>query len=150
MLQNLTAEELSYPQAGKFRYFIYRFIFNGQVGSNGYTTKFIPQSIGLNSDFSAASWSITALAAGIDDITSEVEVILSAANVLFVPTVGIYTNKLAAYVQKVTTTSNVYFQVAIQSLSITEANTLSVTSDLTCTFSGSISITYSTSVSNIN
>ena len=120
------------------------------MGSNGYTTKFIPQSIGLNSDFSTASWSITALAAGIDDITSEVGVILSAANKPFNPATGAYTNLSAVYVQGATTTSNVYFQVAAQSLSVTEANTLFVTPDLTCAFSGSISIVYSTSVSTVN
>ena len=42
--------------------------------SAGYTTKFVPQSISLNSDFSSATWSMTALSAGTDDIVAQSDV----------------------------------------------------------------------------
>ena len=40
----------------------------------GYTTKFVTQSISLNSDFSLAIWPITALLAGTDDIVAQSDV----------------------------------------------------------------------------
>ena len=42
--------------------------------SAGYTTKFVPQSISLNSYFSSATWSMTVLLAGTDNIVTQNDV----------------------------------------------------------------------------
>ena len=44
-----------------------------------YTTKFVPQSISLNSDFSSAAYSMTAFSAGTDDIVAQSDVIHAEA-----------------------------------------------------------------------
>ena len=44
------------------------------IMNNGYSTKFVPQSISLHSDFSSASWSMATLSAGTDDIVTQSDV----------------------------------------------------------------------------
>ena len=39
-------------------------------------------------------------------------------------------------------TSDMYYQIVTQSLSVVESNTVSITADLPCSFSGSTSIIY--------
>ena len=48
--------------------------------NNGYKTKFVPQLISLNSDFSSATWSMTALSAGTDDIVDQSDVLPEEAS----------------------------------------------------------------------
>ena len=48
--------------------------------NNGYKTKFVPQLISLNSDFSSATWSMTALSAGTDDIVDQSNVLPEEAS----------------------------------------------------------------------
>ena len=62
-----------------------------------YTTKFVPQSISLNSDFSSASWSMAALFSGTDDINSHSGVTIAAADASFTPTAGTYANQSVTY-----------------------------------------------------
>ena len=69
---------------------IHRFVVNGFKNPNGYTTKFIVQSISLNSDFSSATWSMTALSAGTDDIVAQSGVTIAAPDASFTPAAGTY------------------------------------------------------------
>ena len=39
-------------------------------------------------------------------------------------------------------TSDIFYQIVTQSLSVVESNTVSITADLSCSFSGSTPITY--------
>ena len=64
---------------------------------NIYTAKFIPQSISLNSDFSTAAWSMTALSAGTDDIVAQSGVTISAPDASFTPVTGNYANQTVTY-----------------------------------------------------
>ena len=62
-----------------------------------YTTKFVPQSISLNSDFSLATWSMTALSAGTDDIVAQSGVAISTPDISFTPVTWIYANQSVTY-----------------------------------------------------
>ena len=50
------------------------FLLQHNIMNFGNTTKFVPQSISLNSDFSSVTWSMTALSAGTDDIVAQSDV----------------------------------------------------------------------------
>ena len=115
------------------------------MGSNGYTTKFVPQSIILNSDFSSASWSMAAQSAGTDDIVAQSGVTIAAPAASFSPPAGTYTNLTVIYNLLSSTTSDVYYQVQSQSISVVELNTLTIIPDLSCSFSGNTAITYTIS-----
>ena len=58
---------------------------------------------------------------------------------------GTYANMSATYVSGISTSSDVYYQIVTQSISVVEDNTVAITPDLSCSFSGSTSIAYSTS-----
>ena len=62
-----------------------------------YTTKFVPQPISLNSDFSSATWSMTALSSGTEDIIVQSGVTIAAADASFTPAVGTYANQSVTY-----------------------------------------------------
>ena len=127
------------------KYPIHRFAVSGKMGNNGYTTKFVPQSIGLNSDFSSASWSMAALSAGTDDIVAQNGVTISVPDVSFTPAAGTFANQTVIYNLLSSTTSDVYSQIQSQSISVVEHNTLTITPDLSCSFSGNTVITYTIS-----
>ena len=57
----------------------------------------MPQSISLNSDFSSATWSMTALSAGTDDIVAQTGIIIAAPDTFFSPAVGTYANQSVTY-----------------------------------------------------
>ena len=57
----------------------------------------MPQSISLNSDFLPASWSMTALPSGTDDIVAQSGVTIAAPDATFTPAAGIYANQTVAY-----------------------------------------------------
>ena len=123
----------------------HRFVVGGFTGGNGYTAKFVPQSISLNSDFSSAPWSMTALFSGTDDIISQSGVTIAAPDASFTPAAGTYANQTVTYSSTYPQTSDVYFQVNTQTYSVCESTTSTQTPNLPCSFSGSISITYSLS-----
>ena len=63
-----------------------------------YTTKFVPQSISSSSDFSSATWLMTALSPGTDDIVDQSGVTIAAPDASFThPAVGIYISQTATY-----------------------------------------------------
>ena len=124
---------------------IHRFVVGGQKGNNGYTAKFFPQSISLNSDFSSATWSMTALSAGTDDIFSLSGVTIAAADASFTPPSDAYTNQTVTYNLVSSITSDAYLQTDTQTFSVSESTTSTQTPNLPCSFSGSTSITYSLS-----
>ena len=95
---------------------IHRFVVNGNKNSNGYTTKFVPQSISLNSDFSPATWSMTTLSAGTDDIVAQNGVIIAASGAVAI-TAGTYVNQTVTYNLVSSTTSDAYLQTDTQTLS---------------------------------
>lgn len=101
----------------------------GLLNPNGYTTKFIPESIDTYSDFTAGTYSMAALSAGTDDIISESGVTIAAATSVTI-TAASYTNLTVTYVQGATTTADIYYQTADQSASVVEGYSLSVTPDL--------------------
>ena len=59
----------------------------------------MPQSISLNSDFSSASWSMTALSAGTDDIVAQSGVTIAAPDASFSPAVGPYSSQTVTYIK---------------------------------------------------
>ena len=123
---------------------IHRFIVGGSKSNNGYTTKFVPQSISSNSDFSSALWSMTALSAGTDDIVSQSGVTIDAS------AAGAYTdgtnvNQTVTYNLISSVTSDAYIQIATQSLFVSESTTNKQIPNLSCSISGSASIVYSLS-----
>ena len=124
---------------------IHRFVVNGYKNNNGYTTKFVPQSISLNSDFSSATWTMAALSSGTDDIVAQSGVTIAAPDTSYSPPSGTYTNQTATYTSISSATSDIYYQVKAQSLSVIELTTLLITPDLSCSFSGRALITYSIS-----
>ena len=121
---------------------IHRFIVGGVKNDIGYTAKFVAQSISSNSDFSSGSWSMTALSAGTDDITAVSGVTIAAVGASFTPVAGTYSNQTFTYILISSTKSDVYFQLADQSFSVTESSTSSCTPDLPCSSSGTTAITY--------
>ena len=125
---------------------IHRFATGGRIGVNGYTTKFVPQSISLNSYFSSAPWSMTALSSGTDDIISQSGITIAAADASFTPVSTVtYTNQSVTYYSISNTISDVYFQVNTQTFSVCESTSSTQTPNLPCSFTGSTSITYSLS-----
>ena len=70
---------------------------NNYLNLNIYITKFVPQSISLNSDFSSASWPMTALSSGTDDIIFQSVVTIAAPDASFTPAAGTYTNQSVTY-----------------------------------------------------
>ena len=115
------------------------------MGVDGYTTKFVVQSISLNSDFSSASWSMTVLSSGIDDIIPQSGVTVAAADASFTPAAGTYTSQTPTYTSLSNVTSDVYFQVKTQTNSVCESTISTQTSNLPCSFSGNTLIAYSLS-----
>ena len=61
------------------------------------TTKFVPQTISLNSDFSSATWSMTALSSGTDDIVAQSGVTIAAPTASFTPAAGTYLTQTVTY-----------------------------------------------------
>ena len=114
------------------------------MGNYGYITKFAIQAISSNSDFSSASWSMTTLSAGTNDITALSGVTIASADTPFTPNAGTYSNLTVTYSLVSSTKSDVYYQLADQSISVIESSTSSLTPDLPCSFSGSTTITYTT------
>ena len=102
------------------------------------------QSIDSYSDFTTSTYSINALATGTEDIVSESGVTIGSTTTL-TPVSGTYTYQTVSYSQGLITTSDMFYQIVAQSLSVVESNTVSITADLSCSFSGSTSISYSTS-----
>ena len=124
----------------------HRFIVGGiKTGGNGYTAKFVPQSISLNSDFSSAPWSMTALSSGTDDIISQSGVTIAAPDASFTPAAGTYTFQTITYYSISNIILDVYFQVNTQTFSVCESTISTQTPNLPCSFTGSTSITYSLS-----
>ena len=77
-----------------------------------YTTKFVPQSISLNTDFSSASWSMTALSAGTDDIVSQSGVTIATPDASFTPSTATYTNQTVTY--KIEKASIILFETSFE------------------------------------
>ena len=114
------------------------------MGTNGYTTKFIPQSFGSNSDFTTIVLSMNALSVVTDVITPESGVTLGFASSITV-TASTYLNLSTTYTQVSSTSSDVYFYTKSQSFSFSEATNNTWTPNLSCSFSGTTSIFYSLS-----
>ena len=115
------------------------------MNPNGYTTKFVTQSIIFNSDFSSATWSMTALSVDTDKIEAQSGITIAAPDASFTPTAGVYTNQTVTYNLVSSANSDAYLQIATQAFSVTESTTSTQTPNLSCSFSGSTSITFSLS-----
>ena len=124
---------------------IHRFVVGGRKNDNGYTTKFVPQSINLNSDFSSAAWSMAALSAGTDDIVAQSGVTIAAPDASFTPAAGTYSNQTVTYHLISSTTSDAYIQTDTQTFSVSESTTSTQVPNLSCSLSGATSIVYSLS-----
>ena len=74
-------------------------------------------------------------------ISSETGVTLGSGS-SFTITAGSYTNLSVTYTPGTTTTSDIYYQVLTESISVVEDNSASTTPDLSCSFSGTTSISY--------
>ena len=109
-----------------------------------YITKFTPQSIVLNSDFSTGAYTLTALSAGSYDIVPLSGITIGSAGSSAV-TSATYTNITLTYVEGTSVTSDIYYQTINQSFSVNETNVASFTPDLSCSFSGWTLINYTIS-----
>ena len=87
---------------------------------------------------------MTVLSSGTDDITALSGVTIGTASSV---TIGVvtYINQTVTYNKVSSTTSDTYYQVQLQSISVIELNILSITPDLSCSFSGSTLFNYSIS-----
>ena len=76
----------------------FKICINCNLKLNIYTTKFVSQSISLNSDFSSSSRSMIALSTGTDDIVAQSGVTIAAADASFTPLSTVtYTNQTVTY-----------------------------------------------------
>lgn len=122
-----------------------RFIIAGSTSSKiGYLSKFIPQSIDENTDLTEGLYSMNVLSDGTDAIISESGITIGATYVETLTSFS-YTIENPTYFQYSSSTSDVYYQLSDQLISVIESSTLSKTLDLVCSSSGSTTITYSTS-----
>ena len=87
---------------------------------------------------------MTVLATGTDEFISEFGVTIPAVEASFTPGGMSYSNQTVTYEFLSSTTSDVYYQLADQSISVIESSTSSLTPDLPCSSSGSTTITYTT------
>ena len=108
----------------------------------GYTTKFVIESISNNTDFATDSWTMNSLPSGTDDIVS-----VSIASIGSLLATSISTTAFIdqgfTYIQS-STSSDVYFQILTESISVVEGSLTSMTLSLSCSFSGSTSIIFGT------
>ena len=122
---------------------IHRFVVGGAKNNNGYITKFIPQSIILNSDFLSVAWLMTALSFGTDDIIAQSGVTIAAPDASFTPSNAVYTNQTVTYNFVSSTTLDAYLQIKAETFSVSESTTSTQVPNLSCSFSGSTSIVFS-------
>ena len=115
------------------------------MGNNGYTTKFISQSISFNSDFSSANWLMDILSTGTDNIIPQSGVNIADSIAFNIISSLIYTNQTVTYNLISSSSSDTYLQTVSQSFSVSESTTSTQTPNLSCSFSGATSITYSLS-----
>ena len=100
------------------------------------------EAIGSISDFTAPTYSIYALLAGVEEVSTGGTMTIGSVNSLIINS-GSYTNQTVTYVQNSSpTSSDVYYQINAQSFSVVESSTLSITPDLSWSASGSTSIAY--------
>ena len=120
-----------------------RVIAFGAKSSNGYMFRFILQAMNDVTVLAASAITINALSAGTNDIVTETGVTLTAASTstTSIPT---FATKSITYNLVSSTKSDVYYQLADQSISVIESSTSSSTPDLPCSSSGSTTITYTT------
>ena len=87
---------------------------------------------------------MAALSAGSEDISAQSGITIDAVEASFTPAAGTYSKQTATYSLISSTKSDVYYQLADQSISVIESSTSSSTPDLPCSSSGSTTITYTT------
>ena len=87
---------------------------------------------------------MAALSSGTDDITAQSGVTIGTVY-SFTIDIGTYVNQTVTYNKISSTTSDAYYQIQLQSISVIEQNLLSITPDLSCSFSGSTLFNYSIS-----
>ena len=113
----------------------------GEITSEGYIAKFLPNNIDSYSYFKPANWTMFLLSSGTNDITSESSYSISALTPESV-SVGTYTNQTLTYFQLTSSTSDVYMRTETQSIIVAENTNLIITPDLTWSLTGSTYIYY--------
>lgn len=79
---------------------------------------------------------------GVEPFISESGIVLTTATTVY-SSAGIYTIKTATYSFNSSYISDIYYQLADQSISVAESIKLTISPDLPCSSSGSTAITYS-------
>ena len=121
----------------------YRFTFIGTLSGNSYLTKFQPESIIIHPNFSSSTLIMNILAVGVDTITSESGVAISAQTTITASS-NTYTNQPVTYIQ------SSYFASDIQGVDNSQSTLLAlegfigqVVPLLLCSSSGSSTISFS-------
>ena len=112
------------------------------MNSQGYISKFMPQSLISHPDFTEGTWTMNALSSGIEEITLDSDQIIGSITSQTMGTSSI-TSAIGTYVQKASYTSDVNFRTNGQNYSISENSTVRIASEQPCSISGSTSISYS-------
>ena len=86
---------------------------------------------------------MTTLSAGTDDIIAQSGITIAAPETSFTPNALAYTNQTVTYNFVTSTSSDVYFQINTQAISVSESTTSTQVPDLSCSASGSTSIVFS-------
>ena len=113
------------------------------MSPNGYITKFMPQSIAAHTDFQViATWTMNALAVGIEEIVGESGQIIGTVSIQSVFSQS-YTIQPITFVLVTSYTSDVNYLTKDQSFTVLGGTTSKLNPDLPCSLSGSTSISYS-------
>ena len=114
------------------------------MGSNGYTSKFLPKSIFAHPDFqTAATWTMNLLSSGTEDIVVDSGQTIGAVTTQTVSATT-YTNQTFTYVAGTSYTFGVSYLTADQKIYVMENSTTQIQPDLPCSISGSTYISFST------
>ena len=112
------------------------------MNSQGYISKFMPQSLLFHPDFTEGTWTMNALSSGIEEIILDSGQIIGSITSQTMGTASI-TSVIGTYVQKASYTSDINFRTNGQNYLISENSTVRITSEQPCSISGSTSISYS-------
>ena len=114
------------------------------MGSNGYNSKFMLQSISVHPDFqTAAPWTMNSLSSGTEDIVADSGQTIGAVTTQTV-SAPVYTNLTVTYIPGASYTSDVSYLTADQTIYVLKNSATQIQPDLPCSISGSTSISFST------
>ena len=122
----------------------YRLRLEGHVNPQGYTSKFMIQSVFAHPDFqTTATWTMNALSSGIDDILLETDKTIGSVFTRTVSTPSpMYSNVTVSYVPYTNRTSDVSYLTASQAYTYPKTISIKITPSLPWSILGSTSISF--------